>query len=114
MRARRKKIVIDAGTRNVTWQETNNKMLIIRPEVMQIQVKLPTALAKYIPSVRPGVAFISEIPDRSTVSDLIMYLAIPETEVSIIFVNGFHRSGEFQLKNDDAVSLFPVAGSWVI
>jgi hypothetical protein len=107
-------MVIDEDTRNIPSRERNNKMLIIRPEVIQVQVKLPTALAKYSPNVRPGVPFISEIPDRSTVSDLITYLAIPETEVSIIFVNGFQRSAEFQLKNEDAVSLFPVAGSWVI
>lgn len=114
MRIRRRKLATDAGTRDITTQEINGKMLIIRLKVMQVQVKLPSALAKYKANVRPGVAFISEIPDRSTVSDLIMHLAIPETEVSIAFVNGFHRPGEFQLKNDDAVSLFPVEGSWII
>jgi hypothetical protein len=105
-------MVNDVDTR--TSQERNDKMLIIRPKVMQVQVKLPTALAKYSPNVRPGVPFVSEIPDRSTVSDLIMYLAIPESEVSTVFVNGLNRSGEFHLKNDDTVSLFPVVGSWVI
>jgi hypothetical protein len=96
------------------YMKMNNKMLIIRPKVMHVQVKLPTALVKYIPGAQPGVTFVSEIPDRTTVSDLIMYLAIPESEISTVFVNGLNRPGEFQLKSDDTVSLFPVAGSWVI
>ncbi len=106
-------MVIDIGTRS-TSQIINDTMLIIRPKVIQVKVKLPTALSKYIPAARPGFTIISEIPDRSTISDMIKYLAIPESDVSTVFVNGLHRSGEFQLKNDDTVSLFPVSGSWVI
>jgi hypothetical protein len=105
-------MVID-DTRTSPRRRETIKTRTIKPKVIQIQVKLPTALAKYSPKLRSGVLFTSEIPERSTVSDLVNYLAIPETEVSMIFVNGLHRSGEFQLKNNDAVSVFPVVGSWV-
>jgi hypothetical protein len=112
MRVRRRVMVID-DTRTSPRRRKNAKMQTIRSKVIQVQVKLPTALAKYSPKLGLGVPFTFEIPDASTVSDLINYLAVPETEVSIIFVNGFHRPGEFQLKNDDVVSLYPVVGSWI-
>ncbi len=107
-------MVIDSGPGNVASRKMNSKTLTARSKTMQINTKLPASLTKYLPKTRPGVPFIFEVPDRSSVSDLIGYLRIPETEVGVAFVNGFQRPGDFHLKNDDSVSLFPVVGSWVI
>jgi hypothetical protein len=73
-----------------------------------VQVKIFTQLAKHIPGVHPGVPFICKILLGSTITDLLKHLRVPEREVSMVFVNGLHRSGEYQIKNDDIVSLYPI------
>ncbi len=107
-------MVIEVGPGNFASREMNGKTLTARSKIVQIHTKLPASLAKYSPKTWPGVSFIFKVPERSTVSDLIKYLRIPETEVGAAFVNGFQRPGDFHLKNDDSVRLFPVEGSWVI
>jgi hypothetical protein len=72
-----------------------------------VQVKLFTQLAKYISGVHPGAPFICKILQGSTITDLLKHLRISEREVSMVFVNGLHRPCEYQLRNDDNISVFP-------
>ncbi len=77
---------------------------------MIIRVKLFATLASYTPGNQPGVPFVSEIPDGSTISDLMMRLNLPDDEVKLCFVNGRLQPIEYQLKNDDDVGIFPAIG----
>ncbi len=52
-----------------------------------------------------------ELPEESSMSDLLKYLKIPEKDAKIIIVNGLAMSAEHQLSNHDVVAIFPpIAG----
>jgi hypothetical protein len=110
-------VVIDLGNRRSSYIRQNifeDKYIVIgsTPAAKKgrifVRVKLLTKLANYVPGIYPGVPFICKVPDVSTITDLLMHLRVPEREVSMVFVNGLHRSGEYQIKNDDIVSVFPL------
>ena len=46
----------------------------------------------------------------STARDIISHLDIPMGEVSILLINGIHKPLDAQVKDGDAVSLFPPVG----
>ena len=52
-----------------------------------------------------------ELPDESTLSDLLKHLKIPERDAKILIVNGLAVSVEHKLNNHDIVAIFPpIAG----
>jgi sulfur carrier protein ThiS len=77
---------------------------------MRVKVKLFTTLVNYFPGVQAGVPFDLELTYKSTVSDLIKRLNIPEPEAAIILVNGLNKPIKHELNNNDEVSIFPVIG----
>jgi sulfur carrier protein ThiS len=112
-------MVIDMGNRKSSYASQNifkdkyiviGSMPVTQRGGMFVRITLFTKLVSYIPGVHPGALFIYEISHGSTISDLMMHLRVPEREVSMVFVNGLHRPGEYQLKNDDNVSVFPLVG----
>jgi molybdopterin synthase sulfur carrier subunit len=75
-----------------------------------IQVKLFATLAKYKPDAIAGVPFEVELSEGSTISCLMKQIKLPEKEVKLSFVNGRLQPGEYQLKKDDDVGIFPPIG----
>ncbi|MBW7991085.1 MAG: MoaD/ThiS family protein [Planctomycetes bacterium] len=53
-----------------------------------------------------------ELPEESSLSDLLKYLTIPEKDAKVIIVNGLAVSAvEHKLSNHDVVAIFPpIAG----
>jgi molybdopterin converting factor small subunit len=52
-----------------------------------------------------------ELPEESSVGDLLKYLKIPEKDAKVIIVNGLGVSVEHKLRDHDVVAIFPpVAG----
>ena len=52
-----------------------------------------------------------ELPNGSSLADLLAQLKIPETKASILLVNGLTASGEHELHDNDVIAIFPaVAG----
>ena len=51
-----------------------------------------------------------DIPTGITIQDLITRLALPEKEVTLIFVNGRHRELTDRLSDGDTVAMFPPVG----
>jgi len=52
-----------------------------------------------------------ELPEKSSIGDLLKYLKIPEKDSKIIIVNGLAVSIEHKLSNHDSIALFPpIAG----
>jgi sulfur-carrier protein len=92
---------------NHEWQDLSNKLKRLK---LLIRVKLFATLAQNIKDIQPGVPFVVEIPDGSTLPDLLKQLRVAEKEVKLLFVNGRLRSNEYQLKNDDDVGIFPPIG----
>lgn len=51
-----------------------------------------------------------ELPDGMTAGKIIDMLALPPTEVTLIFINGRHSVPETKLADGDTLALFPPIG----
>ena len=51
-----------------------------------------------------------ELPDGVTAGEIIDMIAIPPTEVTLIFINGRHSMPETKLADGDTLALFPPIG----
>lgn len=74
---------------------------------MQINVNLYGGLEKYSKEGKRKKNLI-EVSEGSSVRDIIKLSGIPEEEVKIIMVNGVHATFDYELSNNDEVSLFPL------
>ena len=77
---------------------------------MQVNVKLFATLQRYKPDVFAGEVFAVDLPEKSTLADLIAHLDIRENEVKTMFVNGRARAEMYRLKDGDEVGIFPPVG----
>ena len=86
---------------------------------MEVRVRLYATLAQAVPEeliagdaqrVRAGTPLEVELPEESTVSDLIARLELPAEKVRVVFVDGKVRGRDFRLSPGDEVGLFPAVG----
>ncbi len=75
---------------------------------MKIRVKFFAALCRYFDDAVPGVPFEVELPEGSTMADLVSQLNLPREEVKVFFVNGRARPAEWPLEPGDEVGIFPL------
>ena len=74
---------------------------------MKVEVKLFATLAKYLPGGEDGGSATAEVPDGSTVGQLIRRLGIPDGMPRIVLINGLDADPEQPLHDGDALSVFP-------
>ena len=77
---------------------------------MQVNVKLFATLQRYKPEVFAGEVFVVELPEKSTLADLVAHLEIRANEVKVMFVNGRARAEMYRLQEGDEVGIFPPVG----
>ena len=78
---------------------------------MQVTVKLFASLQTYAPDdQRAGEPFVVDVPEQSSVADLVAQLGISEREVKVAFVDGRARSEFFRLRPGAEVGIFPPVG----
>ena len=85
---------------------------------MRVGVKLFATLAECVPEHirrqtvdwRAGRAFAWDLPEGSTLTDLIDALALPCEDVKQVFVNGRAQPFDHILKDGDQVGIFPPIG----
>ena len=67
---------------------------------------------RFFATLRDGRGKITEVPasEAATAGDLLRRFEIPEEEVAILLINGFHSGPADPVKNGDVVSLFPPVG----
>ena len=75
---------------------------------MQIRVKLFATLARTFSNGAPGIPFEIEVPEGTTLADLVNQLKLPHEEVKVFFVNGRARSLNWPLESGDEVGIFPL------
>ena len=75
-----------------------------------VYVKLFATLRHYRPGLEIGQAFPVQLPDGSTVADLIRQVGIPDGEVKLIFVNALFRDPDHVLADGDELGIFPPVG----
>ncbi len=77
---------------------------------MRVKVKLFATLVCYVPGVKSGVPFEVELPEGTTLADLMNRLNLPQKEVKVAFVNGRTKPLDFQLQRGNEVGIFPPIG----
>ena len=75
---------------------------------MRVRVKLFASLCRHFNGATPGIPFDIEVPDGSTLTDLMDRLKLPRQEVKLFFVNGRARSLDWLLGPGDDVGIFPL------
>jgi len=76
---------------------------------IKIQVKLFGHLVRFYPQAREnqGQATLN-LPEKSTVQDMIQHLEIPDDMVEVVFVNEEKVSKDQVLKDGDEVGMLPL------
>jgi len=86
---------------------------------MQVYVKLFAALSRNVPELilvqqpqgmRAGSPLKVELPDGSSVADLVAHLAVPLDQLKVSFVNGRARPLDYPLSAGDQIGIFPPIG----
>ena len=77
---------------------------------MRVTVKLFATLVRFKEGSRAAKPFEVELPEDSTVRDLIDHLKIPPEETHIVFINNIIEEPGSKLKDNDVVGMFPPVG----
>jgi molybdopterin synthase sulfur carrier subunit len=72
--------------------------------------RVPAAVLARHPGMRGGHRFEWELPEGSTLTQLIEALALPREEIKVAFVNGRARELDYRLQPGDEVGVFPPIG----
>lgn len=78
--------------------------------MMEVRVKLFATLGQYAPNGESAKPFVVEVDEGAQLHDLFDLLNISEESVRVKFVNGRAKKGDYELKPDDEVGLFPPIG----
>ena len=67
---------------------------------------------RFFATLRDGRGKIAQVPaeDVSSASELLRRFDIPDEEVAILLINGFHSKPGDPVKDGDIISLFPPVG----
>jgi sulfur-carrier protein len=74
---------------------------------MKIKLNLYASLAEYLPDRAQGNPNLLELPEGTTIKQLIEQLQIPLDTPRIIFLNGTHAPLEALLNDGDRLGMFP-------
>ena len=67
-------------------------------------------LAQHPQGLRAGSRLEVELPEGSSLADLVNYLALPKEEVKVSFVNAKAQDMDYRLETGDEVGIFPPIG----
>ncbi len=74
---------------------------------MKVEVRLFATLTRFLPPGARDGAAILEIPDGSTLADVVRILHVPGTTDHVALVNGVDAGADRPLQSGDVVTLFP-------
>ncbi|MEW6726437.1 MoaD/ThiS family protein [Desulforudis sp. 1088] len=78
---------------------------------MRVELRVFASLQKYRPDLAGGEPLDLEVPEGSTVEDVLAGIGVPVSEVKIVMVNGQQATLKWRLRDGDRVGAFPpVAG----
>ena len=78
---------------------------------MKIELRLFASLSRYLPERQTGNLCAMEIPEGTSIKELLQCLAIPAAIRKIIIVNGVHAGDNQTHAEGDRIGVFPpVAG----
>lgn len=77
---------------------------------VDVSVKLFATLRRHYPEVGIGEAIPINMPEGTTVGQLMERLSLPSEEVKLIFVNGRRETEDYVLRDRDEIGMFPPVG----
>jgi len=77
---------------------------------LKIEIHLFASLSKYLPPDSVDKHFFLEIEQNRSIRDVIRQLAIPRSDIKLIFLNGRHSDDTDILQDGDRLGLFPPVG----
>ena len=78
---------------------------------MRVQVKLFSVLRDYVPDYDPQKGVETELPDGSTVANLLSHLGIPMSKVPVVICDGLVLQPTDTLHEESILNIFqPIAG----
>jgi len=79
--------------------------------MIEVEVRLYATLRKYSPTTDIGGPLKVQMPKGARLSDLLLKLGVPKSEVKTAFVNNRQQDEDYRLGDGDQVAFFPpVAG----
>ena len=87
--------------------------------MLKIRVKLYATLLQVLPQavldrhpqpIRAGSPLDIELPDGSSLADVVDHLMLPREKVRVIFVNGRAKPLDYRLVSGDEIGIFPPVG----
>ena len=78
--------------------------------MITVHVKLFATLRRYHPHLGIGEPMEVELPEGTTIGQLIEHLHLPAGEVKVVFANGIVREKEYVPSDGDEVGVFPAVG----
>lgn len=74
---------------------------------MKVEVQLFATLAAFLPATSRDGAAIIDVPDGSTVHDLLRRLGVPPDFDRVALINGHEAEPDSPLHPDDVLTVFP-------
>jgi molybdopterin synthase sulfur carrier subunit len=79
--------------------------------MIKVEVRLFATLRRYCPEADAKNGLVLEIPEGTSLNDLLSRLKVPIQEARILFVNNRKQTIDYVLEHGDKVGIFPqVAG----
>lgn len=78
--------------------------------MITVHVKLFASLRRHHPYLGIGEAMPVELPEGTTVGQMLEHLHLPADEVKVVFVNATVRKDDYTLSEGDDVGVFPPVG----
>ena len=78
--------------------------------MITVHVKLFATLRRQYPHLGLGEAMPVELPEGTTVGQLVEHLRLPAKDVKVVFVNNIVRGEEHALSDGDKLGMFPPVG----
>ncbi len=77
---------------------------------MLVHIKLFATLSRFSEGGYAGAPFEFELPEDSTLQDLVKLLNIPAEEAKVTFINGTIQSMDWIIQPADEIGIFPPIG----
>jgi sulfur-carrier protein len=77
---------------------------------MTLQVFLNATLRRQVPGYNPYQGIALEIPPGTTVAGVLARLGLPQSDITLIMVDGRRQEADFVLQGSERLGLFPPIG----
>jgi molybdopterin synthase sulfur carrier subunit len=78
--------------------------------MIKVKIRLYATLRRYSPEADAKNGTLLEMPEGTSLNDLLNRLKVPDQEAKILFVNNRKQTIDYVLRDGDKVGIFPQVG----